>query len=128
MNRVNFASTTCSSVFSLFPRAQSHSVVSSSSTKSLIRYQSAGVLGLDETVSLRSVLLKRFTDNWCNTYGIRPSKLFDGVDQRLCIYLSRCFPLEGHRQFFLALGHPVAQKSVEFLSAEQQVAQRAIRF
>ncbi len=47
----------------------------------------AGVLGLDETVSLRDVLLKRFDDNWCSTYAIRPSKLFDGVDQRLCIYL-----------------------------------------
>ena len=47
----------------------------------------AGVLGLDEAVSLRGVLLKRFNDNWCSTYAIRPSKLFDGVDQRLCIYL-----------------------------------------
>jgi Eco57I restriction-modification methylase len=26
-----------------------------------------GVLGLDETVSLREVLLERFTDNWCGT-------------------------------------------------------------
>jgi hypothetical protein len=48
----------------------------------------AGVLGLDEAVSLRGVLLKRFSENWCSTYAIRPSKLFDGVDQRLCIYLS----------------------------------------
>ena len=47
----------------------------------------AGVLGLDETVSLRSVLLERFSLSWCSTYAIRPSKLFDGVDQRLCIYL-----------------------------------------
>ena len=46
-----------------------------------------GLLGLDETVSLRNVLLKRFSESWCSTYAIRPSKLFNGVDQRLCIYL-----------------------------------------
>ena len=45
-----------------------------------------GVLGLDEAVSLRDVLLKRYSSNWCSSYAIRPSKLFDGVDQRLCIY------------------------------------------
>jgi hypothetical protein len=49
----------------------------------------AGILGVDEAVSLRSVLLNRFNQNWCSTYAIRPSKLFDGVDQRLCIYLSQ---------------------------------------
>ncbi len=48
----------------------------------------AGVLGLDESVTLREVLLARYTHNWCSTYAIRPSKLFDGVDQRLCIYLA----------------------------------------
>ena len=46
-----------------------------------------GVLGLDQTVSLRDVLLERYDENWCSTYSIRPSKLFDGVDQRLCIYI-----------------------------------------
>jgi len=45
------------------------------------------VLGLDETVSLRGVLLKRLSESWCSSYAIRPSKLFDGVDQRLCVYL-----------------------------------------
>jgi hypothetical protein len=49
----------------------------------------AGILGVDEAVSLRDVLLTRFNQNWCSTYAIRPSKLFDGVDQRLCIYLSQ---------------------------------------
>ena len=47
----------------------------------------AGVLGLDDTATLREVLLARFTENLCSTYAIRPSKLFDGVDQRLCIYI-----------------------------------------
>jgi hypothetical protein len=45
------------------------------------------VLGLDETKPLRDVLVKRFNKNWFSTYAIRPSKLFDGVDQRLCICL-----------------------------------------
>jgi hypothetical protein len=49
----------------------------------------AGVLGVDEAVTLRNVLLNRFNRNWCSTYAIRPSKLFDGVDQRLCIYLGQ---------------------------------------
>jgi hypothetical protein len=47
----------------------------------------AGVLGLDESESLRNVLLEQYSNIWCSTYAIRPSKLFDGVDQRLCIYL-----------------------------------------
>jgi len=48
----------------------------------------AGVLGLDDAISLRSVLLKRYDTHHCSTYSIRPSKLFEGVDQRLCIYLA----------------------------------------
>lgn len=49
----------------------------------------AAVLGLDKALSLREVLLQRYAQTHCSTYGIRPSKLFDGVDQRLCIYLGR---------------------------------------
>jgi len=47
------------------------------------------VIGLDRTNNLREVLLERFELHLCSTYGIRPSKLFDGVDQRLCIYLGK---------------------------------------
>jgi len=47
------------------------------------------VVGLDDTASLRSVLLDRFSVNICSTYSIRPSKLFEGVDQRLCIYVGK---------------------------------------
>lgn len=47
----------------------------------------SGVLGLDETITIRNVISKRFDMNWCSTYAIRPSKLFEGVDQRLCIFL-----------------------------------------
>jgi len=48
----------------------------------------AGLLGLDEAVDLREILLRRFETNWFSTFAIRPSKLFDGVDQRLCIHLA----------------------------------------
>jgi hypothetical protein len=47
----------------------------------------AGLMGLDKATKLRKVLLDAFRTSHCSTYGIRPSKLFDGVDQRLCIYL-----------------------------------------
>ncbi|MBA3533896.1 MAG: SAM-dependent methyltransferase, partial [Ardenticatenales bacterium] len=46
-----------------------------------------GVLGLDKASMLREVLLQTFGHNYCSTYAIRPSKLFEGVDQRLCIYM-----------------------------------------
>ncbi|HEY8651195.1 MAG TPA: Eco57I restriction-modification methylase domain-containing protein, partial [Chthoniobacterales bacterium] len=45
------------------------------------------LVGLDETECVRRVLLRRFNANWFSTYAIRPSKLFDGVDQRLCIHI-----------------------------------------
>lgn len=48
----------------------------------------AGVLGLDDALPLRRYLLERYSVCFCSTYAIRPSKLFDGVDQRLCIYLA----------------------------------------
>jgi hypothetical protein len=47
------------------------------------------VIGLDRTNFLREVLLERFELHLCSTYGIRPSKIFDGVDQRLCIYVGK---------------------------------------
>ena len=47
-----------------------------------------GVLGLRDTRELRDLLFNRFPDAFCSTYAIRPSKLFEGVDQRLCILLA----------------------------------------
>ena len=49
----------------------------------------AGILCLDERRSLRNVLLKRFNQHWASTYSTGPSQLFEGVDQRLSIYLSQ---------------------------------------
>jgi hypothetical protein len=45
----------------------------------------SSAIGLDETADVREVLRKRYSTLWLSTYSIRPSKLFDGVDQRLCI-------------------------------------------
>lgn len=48
----------------------------------------AGLLGLDDSSGLRLLLLRTYLLQWFSTYSIRPSKLFDGVDQRLCIHLA----------------------------------------
>jgi hypothetical protein len=34
-------------------------------------------------------LLRAYSQIYCSTYAIRPAKLFDGVDQRLCILLGK---------------------------------------
>jgi len=47
----------------------------------------AGLLGLDEVQDLRHVLMKQLSTHWFSTFAIRPSKLFEGVDQRLCIHI-----------------------------------------
>ncbi|MFN3334000.1 MAG: Eco57I restriction-modification methylase domain-containing protein [Caldilinea sp.] len=47
----------------------------------------AGVVGPDDSADLRRVLIDSFPRLFLSTYAIRPSKLFDGVDQRLCIFI-----------------------------------------
>ena len=59
-----------------------------------------GLLGLDKAEPIRKVLVERFTDNWFSTYAIRPSKLFDGVDQRLCICLETSNRLGDHHRIW----------------------------
>lgn len=49
----------------------------------------AGLMGLGDAEPLRTALLQSYSMSDCSTYAIRPSKLFDGVDQRLCIYLAK---------------------------------------
>jgi len=46
-----------------------------------------GLLALEEMSGLRGVLAGRYACAFYSTYAIRPSKLFDGVDHRLCVYL-----------------------------------------
>jgi len=48
----------------------------------------AGLLGLDDAASLRDVLLSAYSHIYASSYSIRPSKLFDGVDQRLSIFVA----------------------------------------
>lgn len=48
----------------------------------------SAAIGVREARPLRKLLLKRFDTTICSTYGIRPAKLFDGVDHRLCIYIA----------------------------------------
>lgn len=46
-----------------------------------------GLAGLDDARSIRNCLISRFSLNWLTGYAIRPAKLFDGVDQRLCVFV-----------------------------------------
>ena len=46
-----------------------------------------GLAGLDDAKTIRKCLVERFGMNWFSGYAIRPAKLFDGVDQRLCIFI-----------------------------------------
>jgi hypothetical protein len=48
-----------------------------------------GFLGLDEAASVRAILLSRLSVAHFSSYAIRPAKLFEGVDQRLCILVGR---------------------------------------
>jgi hypothetical protein len=48
-----------------------------------------GAFSVDETASLRSALTSTCSMSWTSSYAIRPSKLFDGVDQRLAIYITK---------------------------------------
>lgn len=45
------------------------------------------LLGLDDAVTIRNYLLSRYSSHFCSGYSIRPAKLFEGVDQRLCVYI-----------------------------------------
>jgi hypothetical protein len=47
----------------------------------------AGSISLEETIELQSLIKSVINPKWISSYGIRPSKLFEGVDQRLSIIL-----------------------------------------
>ena len=46
------------------------------------------LVSVSETLSARALLSKRFPRSWFSNFAIRPAKLFDGVEQRLTIWLS----------------------------------------
>lgn len=45
------------------------------------------LVSVSETASLRALIVKRFSRNWLSNFAIRPAKLFEGVEQRLTIWL-----------------------------------------
>lgn len=49
----------------------------------------SSAIGLEDTACLRENLIENYAEIFCSTYSIRPSKLFEGVDQRLCIVVSQ---------------------------------------
>ncbi len=63
------------------------------SLQSASKFQSmivpVGLMGLEEAWPLRKVIQDMFEYAAFSSFGIRPAKLFDGVDQRLCIYTGR---------------------------------------
>ena len=81
----NFVTERCGNLYA-FIMEQSGNLLRDSGRYGMI--VPAGILGLSETKTLREVLFGRFPTAFCSTYAIRPSKLFDGVDQRLCIVLA----------------------------------------
>ncbi len=46
------------------------------------------LISVSETQSARTLLLQQFPMSWYSSYAIRPAKLFDGVEQRLTIWLA----------------------------------------
>ena len=65
----------------------------------------SSAVGLDETGCLRGVLRSRYGDLSFSTYSIRPAKLFEGVDQRLCIVLGGNSRGRAHRLFTTTYNH-----------------------
>lgn len=43
----------------------------------------------DRMAEVGKILARPDASTWLSTYSIRPAKLFDGVDQRLCIYVQK---------------------------------------
>ena len=52
----------------------------------------SGAFSVHEAESLRQKLHRVFSTVWLSGYAIRPAKLFDGVDQRLAIYVASKLP------------------------------------
>ncbi len=79
----------------------------------------AGLLGLDEASVLREVLMKHLSKNWFSTFAIRPSKLFEGVDQRLCIYIASVTPSEETTIYTTSYHHWYAEERPTLFSLLQ---------
>ena len=47
------------------------------------------LVSVSETLSARELLCKQFPQSWFSNFAIRPAKLFEGVEQRLTIWLAQ---------------------------------------
>ncbi|MGQ9822765.1 MAG: Eco57I restriction-modification methylase domain-containing protein, partial [Thermogutta sp.] len=65
----------------------------------------SSAVGLDDTRCLRDLLADRYRCLWYSTYSIRPAKLFEGVDQRLCIVLGDGASDKAHALFTTRYRH-----------------------
>jgi len=50
------------------------------------------LVSVSETSSARTMITRRFPQAWFSNFAIRPAKLFDGVEQRLTIWLATSDP------------------------------------
>lgn len=65
------------------------------------------ITSVTDTVELRAILLREFHSYWMSNFAIRPAKLFEGVEQRLTIFLgandgisqSRLFSTKYHQWY-----------------------------
>jgi hypothetical protein len=81
----------------------------------------SSAVGLDETACLRAVLRSKYSGLYYSTYSIRPAKLFDGVDQRLCIVIGDGTAQRQQTLFATAYRHWSAEER-PFLFATLQYA------
>jgi len=57
------------------------------------------LVSVNETLSARELLCKRFPTSWFSNFAIRPAKLFEGVEQRLTIWLAQADDAAGKQVF-----------------------------
>jgi hypothetical protein len=61
------------------------------------------LVSVSDVVEIRNLLLNHFHVAWMSNFAIRPAKLFEGVEQRLTIYIST--PSNQERQVFTSKYH-----------------------
>jgi hypothetical protein len=57
------------------------------------------LVSVNETLSARELLCNRFPTSWFSNFAIRPAKLFEGVEQRLTIWLAQADDSGGKQSF-----------------------------
>jgi hypothetical protein len=57
------------------------------------------LVSVSETLSARELICEQFPTSWFSNYAIRPAKLFEGVEQRLTIWLAQADESGGSQAF-----------------------------